>query len=177
MFGKPVFRTNLSRLPWVGIDRAVSYLESHLPLLLSALLCAVICTLRSPAGPSGPSCHHLLGRVSDTGPILTRYLHHWVPTTSTESGLVVGLAIDISQSVLHQRSHCVLCGNQRRNCVLLYHGHNRRVVYRHDWHNPYPTARDSWISLDFTLFVILITIVITIVIVPKLIISKMRQKV
>ena len=72
----------------------------------------------------------------------------------------------LSQSVLYQRFHCVLCGNQRHNCVLVYH-HNRRAVYRHDWRNPYPTARDSWISLDFTLFVILITIVITIVIVTK----------
>ena len=62
---------------------------------------------------------------------------------------------------------------------LVYHRHNRRAVYRYDWRNPYPTARDSWISLDFTLFVILITIVITIAItiavVTKLIITTMRQ--
>ena len=150
VFGKPVFRTNLSRLPWVGIDRAVSYLESHLPLV-SARLCAVICTLRSPAGPSvallpspfGPSVRHRpdLDQIS-----FHHCVHHFHRVRSGGvcyrnpcciNGPTVSCVV-IKDTTVHvghnQRPYCVLWQSKTQLCMLVYH-HNQWVLYRHDCGN------------------------------------------
>ena len=131
VFGKPVFRTNLSS-PLGGYWQPAHIWKAI--CRFSRRLCRVICTLRSPAGPSGRVGRSPFGRQQcQTRPIATRYLS----TTSTESGLV---RLVLSQSTVP------LCSAAMKDTTVY-------MIYRHnegDWRNPYPTAGDSWISLGFT---------------------------
>ena len=103
VFGKPVFRTNLSS-PLGGY-----WQPSHICEAICRFcrrLCVVICTLKSPAGPSGRVPRSPFGGRCQTRPILTRYLS----TTSTESGLV---RLVLSQSTVP------LCSFAMKNTTVL----------------------------------------------------------
>ena len=116
--------------------------------------------IEEPRGTFRHQCHHL-GIVSDTVDLdqipPDHHHHHHVHHHHR-----------VRSVVSCYRNPCPINGttvstqSKTQFCVLVNH-HNRRVVYHHDQRNPYPTGGESWISLDFTCFSIIIVVIVIII--------------